>query len=157
MTFQSPPGGSGEPGAPAPYEFAEPENKSLQGLASVMKIAGVFALVQGVFGMVSTAVTPVPPIPQLAGSGAGIRAVLLAIGAVGLLFGALTGLWTLSAGGAFQRAATTRGNDIPNVMAAVGSLQKYFTLMKWLIIAALILTVVTTVGAVIFVIGFAAR
>jgi hypothetical protein len=60
-------------------------------------------------------------------------------------------------GGAFQRAVTTLGNDIPNVMEALGSLQKYFTLMKWLIIAALILTVVTMVGGVIFLVGIAPR
>jgi len=50
----------------------------------------------------------------------------------------IIGFWTNKAASAFKQIVTTQGNDIENLMGALGELRKLYTLQYWLYIVALI-------------------
>ncbi len=49
----------------------------------------------------------------------------------------LVGIWTIHAAHSFRQVVDTQGHDIPHLMKALSSLRKLYTLMLWLLIAAL--------------------
>ena len=49
----------------------------------------------------------------------------------------LVGVWTIHAAHSFRQVVDTPGRDIPHLMKALSSLRKLYTLMFWLLIAAL--------------------
>ena len=50
----------------------------------------------------------------------------------------LVGIWTIHAAHSFRKIVDTQGRDIPHLMMALSSLRKLYTLMFWLLIAALV-------------------
>ena len=63
----------------------------------------------------------------------------------------LIGLWTLSAGKSFRQIVDTKGHDIPNLMSALGSLRKLYTLMFWILIIGLAFMVLAIVAVIVMV------
>jgi hypothetical protein len=51
----------------------------------------------------------------------------------------LIGIWTINAAQSFKLVVETKGRDIPHLMAALTALRKLYTIMFWLLIAALAL------------------
>ncbi len=50
----------------------------------------------------------------------------------------ILGVWTNKAASSFQLMVDTQGNDIENLMGALGELRKLYTLQYWLLILTLI-------------------
>jgi len=63
--------------------------------------------------------------------------VVIFSGVVGLIF-LLQGIWARSSAASFQKIVDTKGNDITNLMNAVGSLQTMYGLISMLLSLALI-------------------
>jgi hypothetical protein len=63
--------------------------------------------------------------------------IVIFSGVVGLIF-YLQGVWTRSSAASFQKIVDTRGNDITNLMNAVGSLQTMYGLISMLLSLALL-------------------
>jgi hypothetical protein len=59
------------------------------------------------------------------------------------LFYLLLGVWTRSAGGAFQRIVATRGNDIRNLLDGMTSLHQMYSLLYTLLVVILLAGVVS--------------
>ncbi len=68
---------------------------------------------------------------------------------VGVLY-ILIGLWTKNASDAFRRIVNTQGNDITNLMTALGQLRKLYTLQYWAIIISIIFVVLALIAALFF-------
>ena len=63
------------------------------------------------------------------------------------------GFWAGGAAGAFRKIAETRNEDVWNLMNALGSLKNMFALLRFLVIAALVLLVVGVLLVVFVVIA----
>ncbi len=98
------------------YEFTEAENRVLLPLSRKMTFVAVVL-------MITAAVHAVTGI--LASN----WGVLLEAGVYVLI-----GIWTKKAANAFRRIVDTQGNDIPNLMTAMGQLNNLFTLIQWLLV-----------------------
>jgi hypothetical protein len=61
----------------------------------------------------------------------------------------IIGIWTAKAATSFQLIVKTQGNDIENLMTALGELRKLYALQYWIFIIALVLVVVGIVAALI--------
>lgn len=61
----------------------------------------------------------------------------------------LIGIWTAKAATSFQLIVKTQGNDIENLMNALGELRKLYALQYWIFIIALVLVVIGIVAALI--------
>lgn len=141
----------------AQHEFTDEHNRTFSGLsdsmrafANLMKILGaafaVLVLVAIVFALIKQA----PPQGQTEGKvHLGSWGTVLALAPFALLF--LTfGFWAGNSAGSFRKIAETRNEDVWNLMNALGSLSKMFALLRFLVIAALVLLVV---GAAVIGIG----
>jgi hypothetical protein len=96
-------------------------------------VMGVLNAIAGVIGLFTASI----------GSGIGdiITGVVLTI----------IGIWTKKAASSFQLIVNTQGNDIENLMGALGELRKLYTLQYWLLIVALIFTAIALVIALFLV------
>ncbi|MDJ1168164.1 hypothetical protein PMG71_01830 [Roseofilum sp. BLCC_M154] len=66
----------------------------------------------------------------------------------------LIGIWTYQASTAFKRIVDTQGQDIENLMGALGELRKLYTLQYWVLILTLVaLAVVFGLGVVLGLFG----
>lgn len=63
--------------------------------------------------------------------------IAISTGASGLFY-LLLGVWTRSAGGAFQKIVDTRGSDIKNLMDGLGSLHHMYSLLYTLLVLILL-------------------
>lgn len=105
------------------YEFENSQNELIQQLADKMRFVSYFLIATG---------------------------VLVAIGGVFTLFRGgigniisgvvqiIIGVWTKKAASSFNRIVDTQGNDIENLMGALGELRKLYTLQYWLLIISLV-------------------
>jgi hypothetical protein len=105
------------------YEFENSQNELIQQLADKMRFVSYFLIATG---------------------------VLVAIGGVFTLFRGgigniisgvvqiIIGVWTNKAASSFKRIVDTQGNDIENLMGALGELRKLYTLQYWLLIISLV-------------------
>src|SRR5262245_17488216 len=103
-------GAAQAPSAIGEYEFSAGENAIFAELRSAMSVVGIGFFVLGAISV-------------LGGLAAAARQP--ASGISGLLSGTLyilIGSWTRSAAAAFGRIATTHGNDVTNLMTAMGEL-----------------------------------
>jgi hypothetical protein len=66
-----------------------------------------------------------------------LMGVAIFCGVTGLIF-LLQGLWARSSAGSFQKIVDTKGNDITNLMTAIGSLRTMYGLLYLLLAAALL-------------------
>jgi hypothetical protein len=160
---------------PREYEFSQDQNVLFSALSSHMRLVGLFLAVVGVLNIlaglmivvaiyraklpqdyvdsvlqktseatktdVKAQLDKLPPANQLWG---------LAIGGLvnGLIY-LLIGVWTRNAAGSFQRIVDTRRHDISNLMDALASLNKMYTLIYTIIVVGLLLFLIT-VGLFLF-------
>lgn len=131
----------------AEYEFAEAESQVFLGLARSMRFVG---MAQGIMGvalfLVAVAHTWMGGPPALLSS-----APMALTGALSLV----TGVWLRRAADPVERIATTRGDDIRNLMEAMRALSQMFSLQRAYFMAAAVLFVASLVAAVLAVTVFA--
>ena len=121
--------------APAPhpplptYEFSSTQHDVIRSLSQKMKFVGIFyVLASCLVGLAAIAAMFFSPL-------------------VGLLYlviltpELLIGIWTIHSANSFQMVVETSGRDIPHLMNALAALRKLYTLMIWLLIAALVFMV----------------
>ena len=111
------------------YEFTAEQNFTFRHLASRMRIVGGVLMAMGAL----LAVAAIVAMPR---SGS-VVALELAI-----ILG-LVGWWSLRAGAAFSRIATTEGADISHLMKAVTEIRKLYELEFWVLIVLLFVLVFT--------------
>lgn len=112
------------------YEFTMLQNQTLRKLAQKMKYVGLFYVFAG--GLLTLiSVIALFKIPVA--------------GFFYLVFLApqlLVGIWNIRAANSFGSVVETEGNDIAHLMSALGSLQKLYTLMFWLMILGITMVVI---------------
>jgi hypothetical protein len=110
------------------YEFSNSQNELIQHLADKMRFVGYFLIVLGAIltlvGLISLV------------KGGGVSAIVN--GTIQLLIG----FWTQKAAASFARIVKTQGNDMQNLMGALGELRKLYTLQYWLYIIAIVFTLI---------------
>lgn len=117
------------------YEFNESQNQLILDLSKKMMFVSYFLMVSGVLGVISGVI------------------LLRNGGFSGLVQGfivLITGIWTINAAKAFQLIVNTQGNDIENLMGALGQLRKLYTLQFWLFLIAVIFMVIGLILIVVF-------
>ncbi|ODU01627.1 MAG: hypothetical protein ABS79_01385 [Planctomycetes bacterium SCN 63-9] len=114
------------------YEFGENENLILSGLASKMRLVGLFIVGIGLFVFAYGVVRMVE---------------------VGYIFAGLldfvVGIWTFGAGTEFKKIAETPNKDTELLMRGLENLLRLYTLVYWLCLLAILFTFIQ-VGAVSF-------
>jgi hypothetical protein len=123
------PGGSRSP--ERQYEFKPHENKIIGELAAKMHFVGLFLLAAGLLVI-------------------GIGVLVHHYGPIlsGTIF-CMVGLWTQRSSVSFKNVVYTEGHDISHLISALEDLRKLYSLQFWLLILALVFTVVS-LGLVAF-------
>ncbi len=110
---------------PHGFEFTPIQGDVIRSLAKRMNFVGtiyvIASIIVGLAGLVALLFSPL----------IGVFYFLLLIPEL------LVGIWTIHAAHSFRQIIDTRGHDIPHLMKALSSLRKLYTLMFWLLIAAL--------------------
>ena len=119
------------------YEFNESQNQLILDLSKKMRFVSYFLIVSGALGAISGFITILQGVQG--GFSGIVQGVILLV----------TGIWTINAAKAFQLIVDTQGNDIENLMGALGQLRKLYTLQYWLFIIALIFIVIGFIAAII--------
>lgn len=101
------------------YEFSQEQNVVVGGLAKKMKFVGIFGILIGVVYLLTGL----------------INKTNLGVGIVNIIIG----IWTINAARSFQLVVDTQGNDIKNLMDALGELKKLFNLQYWIYIIAIVI------------------
>ncbi len=116
-------------GPGARYEFTPEQERTIADLSGKMGFVGAFLLALATLGVVQVAV-------------AAYRfRVFDAFAALNsLLFGCIA-IWTITASGAFAAVVTTVGRDVTHLMDALGSLRKMYSLLYWLLVGAILASV----------------
>ncbi|MFB2894139.1 DUF5362 family protein [Aerosakkonemataceae cyanobacterium BLCC-F50] len=116
------------------YEFSSSQNELIKNLADKMRFVAYFLIAAGVLGVIG-----------------GIFNLRVGLGSIinGVVY-ILIGVWTNNASSAFRRIVETTGNDIENLMGALGELRKLYTLQYWLLIIALIFIAILLVFTLVF-------
>ncbi len=117
------------------YEFNESQNQLILDLSKKMLFVSYFLIASGVLGALAGIIT----IMQ-GGFSALVQGVVLLV----------TGIWTINASKAFKLIVETQGNDIENLMGALGQLRKLYTLQFWLFMISLIFVAIGLILIVIF-------
>lgn len=116
------------------YEFDNSQNVLIGQLANRMKFVSIFLIIGGVL----TAVF------GFFGAVEGIGEIISGVADF------LIGIWTYQASTAFKRIVDTQGQDIENLMGALGELRKLYTLQYWVLIITLVaLVIVFGLGVVL--------
>ncbi|MFB6274727.1 MAG: hypothetical protein ABEI32_01090 [Halothece sp.] len=119
---------------PQEYEFNQSQNELIQGLASTMKFVGYFLIAIGIFSAISGII---------AIANGGFPALVQGIAEL------IIGFWTIQAAKSFQLIVDTKGQDIENLMGALGELRKLYTLQYWVIMITLIFIVIALIVTVV--------
>ena len=114
------------------YEFDSQQNQLIGKLGGQMQLVGFFTLASGIIS-IGSAVLAIS------------QGNLGAAGGLSGLLEACIGIWILQAGLAFKRIVKTEGNDMANLMVALGKLQELYALQFWLLIFGIILTVIVVI------------
>ncbi|MFB2833889.1 DUF5362 family protein [Floridanema evergladense] len=116
------------------YEFSSSQNELIKNLADKMRFVAYFLIAGGVLGVIG-----------------GLLNLRVGVGSIinGIVY-ILIGVWTNNAASAFRRIVETTGNDIENLMGALGELRKLYTLQYWLLIIALVFIAIALVFTLIF-------
>jgi hypothetical protein len=123
--------GGAQPGGE--YEFSDQENHQINDLASKMRFVGLMGIIFGVI-LVLGGLAACAGGSKTAGNGIG--------NFLQGIFAILVGVWTRSAAAAFQRIVDTQGNDVFNLMGALGELRRIYGLQRVLLIILIVLMVV---------------
>ncbi|MEM1169730.1 MAG: hypothetical protein AAGJ08_11795 [Cyanobacteria bacterium P01_H01_bin.35] len=117
------------------YEFDQSQNELILDLSNKMRFVSYFLIAGGVLS----------GIIGLLGLNAGV--IIPAVVDI------LIGVWTLNAASSFKLIVDTQGNDIVNLMGALGELRKLYRLQYWLLIITLVFLaialVLVIVGAIV--------
>lgn len=116
------------------YEFNESQNQLILDLSKKMMFVSYFLIASGALGTLAGIIT----IKQGGFSGIVQGVVLL-----------VTGIWTINAAKGFQLIVNTQGNDIENLMGALGQLRKLYSLQFWLFMISLIFIVIGLILAIV--------
>jgi hypothetical protein len=108
------------------YEFSPDEDKLFHDLAAKMRLVGWVYLLVSALGIGLMVVYWIKGRPTID------------LSSVVLLF---VGGWTLSAARSFAKVAETHGRDVPHVLEALRDLHKLYTLLYWVILAAIFLVI----------------
>jgi hypothetical protein len=115
------------------YEFSNSQNELIKQLADKMRFVSYFAIALGIL-------TAIGGIFTLSRGGFGN----IVAGVVQILIG----IWTNNAASSFHRIVDTQGNDIENLMGALGELRKLYVLQYWLLIVTIIFVLIGIVIAI---------
>ncbi|MCU0706183.1 MAG: hypothetical protein MUF18_19645 [Fimbriiglobus sp.] len=135
------------------YEFSDEHNRTLSGLsdslrafANLMKILGA---VVGVLLLVALVLAWLKQQPSGEKPGQlhlGSWSVVIGLLPLTVLF--LTfGFWAGKAAGSFRKIAESKNEDVWNLMNALGSLKNMFAMLRFLMLATLVLLVVGAIVA----------
>lgn len=105
------------------YEFSSSQNELITQLAEKMRFVAYFTIGLGVLIAIGGLFT------VLRG---GISNIITGVVQI------IIGVWTNKAASSFKLIVNTQGNDIENLMGALGELRKLYTLQYWLLILTLI-------------------
>lgn len=112
-------------GTPHTFEFSPPQDDVIRTLSKRMQFVGtiyvIASMIVGFAGLVALIFAPMVALLYF----------LLLIPEL------LVGIWTIHAAHSFRLVVDTPGHDIPHLMKALSSLRKLYTLMFWLLLAAL--------------------
>ncbi len=126
-----------QPTPQTPYEFTPAQDDIIRALAGKMKFVGIFHIVAsfiiGLAGLIALFFSPL------------VGALYLVLLTPQLLIG----IWTINAAQSFKLVVGTRGRDIPHLMGALTALRKLYTLMFWLLIAALLIAVLAVAAVIL--------
>jgi len=117
------------------YEFSTSQNELIKHLAEKMRFVAYFLIGVGIL-------TAIAGLFALLRGGIGN----IIVGVVNIIIG----IWTNKAASSFQRIVDTQGNDMENLMGALGELRKLYNLQYWLLIIALILIAIGFVVALVY-------
>jgi len=118
----------GEMYAQKQYEFTPAENEMISGLASKMRVVGLFNVILGVV------LVAMPFVLHYAFGYPQLRVTPMM---AGLLF-LLTGMWTRGASVSFDKITASKERDITNLMKAVDDLDGVYGLQYGLILMGLL-------------------
>ncbi len=121
------------------FEFDTSQNELFSDLAKKMSLLGFFLIIAGAITIFSGI------FGQLKGLGSIVAGVLYI----------LMGIWTRNASNSFNFIVNTEGNDIANLMGALGQLRKLYTLQYWAVIVTLVFAVLALVLTIILGISIA--
>ncbi|MGK7921007.1 MAG: hypothetical protein AB4080_13465 [Trichodesmium sp.] len=119
------------------YEFDQSQNELILDLSNKMRFVCYFLIAGGVLSVVI----------GLLSLSSNASAVIQGVVQI------LIGVWTLKASSSFKLIVDTEGNDIVNLMGALGELRKLYRLQYWLLIISLVFIAIALVIAIIA--GFA--
>jgi hypothetical protein len=116
------------------YEFSSSQNELITQLAEKMRFVAYFTIGLGVLVAIAGLFT------LLRG---GISNIITGVVQI------IIGVWTNKAASSFKLIVNTQGNDIENLMGALGELRKLYTLQYWLLILSLIFAALGLVLALV--------
>jgi hypothetical protein len=128
------------------FEFDGTQNAVIERLSATMRFVAIVNLVGAVVYGLSAGIHLVSYLVRPATSN---LALVLVMGSMGALF-YITARWTTHAAESFKYIVTTAGNDIRNLMAALGDLLKLYRLQKLVIIVCLS---VAAIGIVLMIVA----
>jgi hypothetical protein len=139
------------------YEFGTEQNSLIGDTATKMKLVGLILIIFGFLNLLNAIMFQVlyvqmnneqiPPEirDQLAQISTRDRWIITGyITVVGVVF-VFSGLWTRQAGGSFSEIVRTKGNDIAHLMSGFRSLNKMYSLLATVMVAAILAVVVLMV------------
>ena len=113
------------------YEFDQSQNELILDLSNKMRFVSYFMIAGGVLSII---------ISLFQKNGGFIISAVVDI---------LIGVWTLNAASSFKLIVDTEGNDIVNLMGALGELRKLYRLQYWLLIIALVFMAIALVLVIV--------
>ncbi|CAD0229780.1 MULTISPECIES: hypothetical protein [Planktothrix] len=117
------------------YEFNESQNQLILDLSKKMLFVSYFLIAGGILGALGGVIMFLK-----GGFGELVQGVILLV----------TGIWTINSAKAFKLIVDTQGNDIENLMGALGQLRKLYTLQYWLFLIAVIFMAIALILTIIF-------
>lgn len=118
------------------YEFNEPQNGVIGELAGAVTFVGTLLLISGVFQVVAGIIA-------LVGGHFGQGGGAIVQGILNIMLGN----WTRGAGAAFDNIVKTQGNDIQNLMTALGELKQVYRVQRILIIIGMVIALMAVAGS----------
>lgn len=118
------------------YEFSSSQNELITQLAEKMRFVAYFTIGLGVLVAIARLFTL---------RGGGISNIITGVVLI------IIGVWTNKAASSFKLIVNTQGNDIENLMGALGELRKLYTLQYWLLILSLIFAALGLVLDLLFI------
>jgi hypothetical protein len=127
------------------YEFSDSQNELIRDLSQKMKFVSSFLKVVGGINAIGGALAIVQHQPN--GASAIINGVVYV----------LIGVWTSQAASSFLKIVDTQGNDIENLMLALGELRKLYQFQYWVLIICIIFVILAFVAGIIIAASSAGR